>query len=77
MNYKMHCVLKITCIKVVKMRKRVKMKMSYKMQCALECINTLRTGDADLRLYTYKQFKYPVPNVLIIQLYLRFILQLC
>jgi hypothetical protein len=27
-------------------------------------INTLRTGDADLRLYAYKQFKYPVPNVL-------------
>jgi hypothetical protein len=26
--------------------------------------NTLRTGDADLRLYAYKQFKYPVPNVL-------------
>jgi hypothetical protein len=24
----------------------------------------LRTGDADLRLYAYKQFKYPVPNVL-------------
>jgi hypothetical protein len=24
----------------------------------------LRTGDANLRLYTYKQFKYPVPNVL-------------
>jgi hypothetical protein len=23
-----------------------------------------RTGDADLRLYAYKQFKYPVPNVL-------------
>jgi hypothetical protein len=21
-------------------------------------------GDADLRLYAYKQFKYPVPNVL-------------
>jgi hypothetical protein len=28
-------------------------------------INTLRTGDANLRLYAYKQFKYPVPNVLI------------
>jgi hypothetical protein len=27
-------------------------------------VNTLRTGDADLRLYAYKQFKYPVPNVL-------------
>jgi hypothetical protein len=27
-------------------------------------INTLRTGDADLRLYAYKQFKYLVPNVL-------------
>jgi hypothetical protein len=27
-------------------------------------LNTLRTGDADLRLYAYKQFKYPVPNVL-------------
>jgi hypothetical protein len=27
-------------------------------------INTLRTGDADLRLYAYKQFKYPVPNLL-------------
>jgi hypothetical protein len=26
--------------------------------------NTLRTSDADLRLYAYKQFKYPVPNVL-------------
>jgi hypothetical protein len=26
--------------------------------------NTLRTGDANLRLYAYKQFKYPVPNVL-------------
>jgi hypothetical protein len=26
--------------------------------------NTLRTGDAHLRLYAYKQFKYPVPNVL-------------
>jgi hypothetical protein len=26
--------------------------------------NTLRTGDADLHLYPYKQFKYPVPNVL-------------
>jgi hypothetical protein len=26
--------------------------------------NTLRTGDADLRLYAYKQFKYPVPSVL-------------
>jgi hypothetical protein len=25
-------------------------------------INTLRTGDADLRLYAYKQFKYPVPQ---------------
>jgi hypothetical protein len=30
----------------------------------LKDINTLRTGDADLRLYAYKQFKYPVPNVL-------------
>jgi hypothetical protein len=39
MNYKMHCVLKITCIKVVKMRKSVKMKVSYKMQYVLECIN--------------------------------------
>jgi hypothetical protein len=29
-----------------------------------EAINTLRTGDADLHLYAYKQFKYPVPNVL-------------
>jgi hypothetical protein len=27
-------------------------------------LNTLRTGDADLLLYAYKQFKYPVPNVL-------------
>jgi uncharacterized membrane protein len=27
-------------------------------------LNTLRTGDADLRLNAYKQFKYPVPNVL-------------
>jgi hypothetical protein len=27
-------------------------------------VNTLRSGDADLRLYAYKQFKYPVPNVL-------------
>jgi hypothetical protein len=27
-------------------------------------LNTLRTGDTDLRLYAYKQFKYPVPNVL-------------
>jgi hypothetical protein len=27
-------------------------------------LNTLRMGDADLRLYAYKQFKYPVPNVL-------------
>jgi hypothetical protein len=27
-------------------------------------VNTLRTGDADLRLYAYKQFKYLVPNVL-------------
>jgi hypothetical protein len=26
----------------------------------------LRTGDADWRLYAYKQFKYPVPNVLTI-----------
>jgi hypothetical protein len=26
--------------------------------------NTLRTGDANLRLYAYKQFKYPVPSVL-------------
>jgi hypothetical protein len=25
---------------------------------------TLRTGDTDLRLYAYKQFKYPVPNVI-------------
>jgi hypothetical protein len=31
---------------------------------AVCCFNTLRTGDADLRLYAYKQFKYPVPNVL-------------
>jgi hypothetical protein len=30
----------------------------------VKTVNTLRTGDADLRLYTYKQFKYPVPNVL-------------
>jgi hypothetical protein len=29
-----------------------------------QLLNTLRTGDADLRLYAYKQFKYPVPNVL-------------
>jgi hypothetical protein len=29
-----------------------------------EKFNTLRTGDADLRLYAYKQLKYPVPNVL-------------
>jgi hypothetical protein len=28
-------------------------------------VNTLRTGDADLCLYAYKQIKYPVPNVLI------------
>jgi hypothetical protein len=27
-------------------------------------VNTLRTDDADLHLYAYKQFKYPVPNVL-------------
>jgi hypothetical protein len=27
-------------------------------------VNTLRMGDANLRLYAYKQFKYPVPNVL-------------
>jgi hypothetical protein len=27
-------------------------------------VNTLRTGDTNLRLYAYKQFKYPVPNVL-------------
>jgi hypothetical protein len=27
-------------------------------------LNTLRMGDADLRLYAYKQFKYPVPIVL-------------
>ena len=27
-------------------------------------INTLRTGDANLRLYAYKQFKWPVLNVL-------------
>jgi hypothetical protein len=33
--------------------------------CRKFFFNTLRTGDADLRLYTYKQFKYPVPNVLI------------
>jgi hypothetical protein len=26
--------------------------------------NTLRTGDANLCLYAYKQFKYPGPNVL-------------
>jgi hypothetical protein len=31
---------------------------------AYEIPSTLRTGDADLRLYAYKQFKYPVPNVL-------------
>jgi hypothetical protein len=40
----------------------------FAMQCSVqECkpnVNTLRTGDADLRLYAYKQFKYPVPNVL-------------
>jgi hypothetical protein len=29
-------------------------------------VNTLRMGDADLRLYAYKQFKYPVPSVLIL-----------
>jgi hypothetical protein len=29
-----------------------------------DLLNTLRTDDADLRLYAYKQFKYPVPNVL-------------
>jgi hypothetical protein len=27
-------------------------------------INTLRMGDANLHLCAYKQFKYPVPNVL-------------
>jgi hypothetical protein len=27
-------------------------------------VNTLRTGDADLRLYAYKKFIYPVPIVL-------------
>jgi hypothetical protein len=29
-----------------------------------DLLNTLRMGDADFRLYTYKQFKYLVPNVL-------------
>jgi hypothetical protein len=31
-------------------------------KCSSRLLNTLRTGDADLRLYTYKQFKYAVPN---------------
>jgi hypothetical protein len=34
------------------------------MSLAENILNTLRTGDADLRLYAYKQFKYLVPNVL-------------
>jgi hypothetical protein len=47
--------------------------MAHRIHCgpftqssALAQINTLRTGDADLHLYAYEQFKYPVPNVLII-----------
>jgi hypothetical protein len=35
------------------------------MNLTLQLLNTLRTGDADLRLYAYELFKYPVPNVLI------------
>jgi hypothetical protein len=39
---------------------------TFKNHCKYKIVsfNTLRTGDADLRLYAYKQFKYPVPNVL-------------
>jgi hypothetical protein len=39
------------------------MRLAYQL-AVRNGINTLRTGDADLRLYAYKQFKYPVPNVL-------------
>jgi hypothetical protein len=35
-----------------------------RMPVSMLFVNTLRTGDADLRLYAYEQFKYPVPNVL-------------
>jgi hypothetical protein len=40
----------------------------YTMTHISPLFNTLRTGDADLLLYAYKQFKYPVSNVLTLML---------
>jgi hypothetical protein len=37
---------------------------AYGLRNGWSDFNTLRTGDANLRLYAYKQFKYLVPNVL-------------